>query len=996
MADNWQVTAIYDANVAGLMAGVQSAINTMDRFADSAKSSMGNIERTMKPIGKTMLAAGAATTALGVTSLKAFGTFEQSLNQAAVIAGGTSKDIGGLSDMANKMGADLPLSAQAAAEAMVAMARDGASISTIKEEFPSIARAATAAGEDLQTTAGVVQQSMNIWGKSLDGSSQAAAILTQTANLSNASIGSMQQALATIGGTASNAGVSMQDTSTAIGLLTNRGFSAAQASQDLNHAMLMMQAPSKVAAKQMSALGITFTDAQGNMKQFPQILSEISQKMDGMSSSDKAAALKSMFGTSGMAAILPLLDSINDKTGNTTTSWDAFSKEMQKASANGQVSTDFLNNQATEMQKNIGSKIEQIGGNWESLRNKSMSSKSGVTGSMIDMTNSTLQWAEQSSNPIAKVTRGFVGLSPAIGPAITATGGFLVNVGKIGSAVSGTVKLMSGMTKTIFGLIAKMLGLSGANTTVATTSAPAAAGTKAVGGAAKTSAKDMMQMGLAVLEIGAGLALVTVGFAALVLSITQLAKTGTAGIIALTGVTIAISALVAVFAVFGPALSAALPGMIGLAAVTISFGAAILMAGVGVGIAAAGISLLVNSISNLILVLSTASTASQNIQMIMFAMGQGFALMIVGFLATITANAPLIVTAFVNIIVQFVQTLAKNVPILIQSFVNMLISMMNGIATQAPKLINSFVNMIVNILNALTANIPKFMEAAVNFIVAMVEGIANNLPKIINAGIDLIFAFLKGITDSIPKIVDKAIDVVLSFVNGIGQALGEILGSGGLLIDTFIKGIFQGFSKAHNKGKDTSKEVEKGIKSIDLIDVGLNLIKGLVKGIGNAAKEAVEAAVKVAKDILKSVKGALGIHSPSREFAAIGQFTMMGMQNGIDDNAYRVTDSINDMAQSALNAAQLGTVDMNFQMNPVLSEDLSNLQSGNMQVNGKIGQTMQMQSDSLISDKLNDVVEAVKNGHVISIDNGKLVGATVDNYNGALGNIMTNDRRNTL
>ncbi|CAK1226739.1 Phage-related protein [Fructobacillus tropaeoli] len=996
MAENWQVTAIYDANVAGLMAGVQSAINTMDRFAASAKSSMDNIESTVKPIGKTMLGIGAATTALGVTSLKSFGTFQQSLNQAAVIAGGTAKDIGGLSDMANKMGAELPLSAQAAADAMVAMARDGASISTIKEEFPSIARAATAAGEDLQTTAGVVQQSMNIWGKSLDGSSQAAAILTQTANLSNASIGSMQQALATIGGTASNAGVSMQDTSTAIGLLTNRGFSAAQASQDLNHAMLMMQAPSKVAAKQMSALGITFTDAQGNMKQFPQILSEISQKMDGMSSSDKAAALKNMFGTSGMGAILPLLDSINDKIVNTTTSWTAFSKEMQTASANGQVSTDFLNSQANEMQKNVGSKIEQIGGNWESLRNKSMASKSGVTGSLIDMTNSTIQWAEQSNNPIAKVTRGFVGLSPAIGPAITAAGGFLVNVGKIGSAISGTVKVMSGMTKTIFGLIAKMFGLSGANTTVATTSAPAAAGTKAVGGAAKTSAKDMMQMGLAVLEIGAGLALVTVGFAALVLSITQLAKTGTSGIIALAGVTIAISALVAVFAIFGPALSAALPGMIGLAAVTLSFGAAILMAGAGIGIAAAGISLLVNSISNLINVLNTANTVSQNIKTIMFAIGQGFALMIVGFLATITANAPLIVAAFVNIIVQFVQTLATNVPILIQSFINMLISMMNGIATQAPQLINSFVNMIVNILNALTANVPKFMEAAVNFVVAMINGLANNLPKLIDAGVNLISALLLGIANSIPKVVDNGIKLVLAIVNGIGQALGELLGSGDKIIATFIEGVARGFGKARSSGKTTGKNVSDGISSINLVNIGVNLLKGLAYGIAQGAAEAVQKAVSVAKDLLKSVKGALGIHSPSRKMAEIGMFTMMGMQNGIDDNAYRVTESINDMAKSALDAAQLGTVDMHFQMNPILSEDMNNLQSSNMQVSGKIGQTMQMQSDSLISNKLNDVVEAVKNGHIISMDSGKLVGATVNDYDGALGSIMTNDRRNML
>ncbi|WP_375663898.1 phage tail tape measure protein, partial [Bartonella sp. CL63NXGY] len=73
--------------------------------------------------------------------------------------------------------------------------------------------------------------------------------------MSNASIEDMQQGLANVGGTANMAGMSLQDTSEAIGLLTNHGFSAAQASQDLNHAILQMLSPSKVAKSAMDDLG---------------------------------------------------------------------------------------------------------------------------------------------------------------------------------------------------------------------------------------------------------------------------------------------------------------------------------------------------------------------------------------------------------------------------------------------------------------------------------------------------------------------------------------------------------------------------------------------------------------------------------------------------------------------------------------------------------------------------------------------------------------------
>lgn len=430
-----EVKAIFSADTSGITSGAREAVRAMQSVKTGASSISDAVSASMSAIGKTMIGVGAATTAMGVKAVKGFGDFEASLNKAAVIAGGTSKDINGLADVANRLGAELPLSAQDAADAMVAMARDGASISTIKKEFPAIAEAATAAGADLQTTASVVQQSMNIWGDSLKSPQRSAAILTQTANLSNASIEDMQQALATIGGTAVNAGIDMQTTSIALGLLTNRGFSAAQASQDLNHAILLMQAPSKKGAEQMHALGLSMTDAKGNMKPLPTIINDIADSMQGMTSSQQAAALKTMFGTAGMAAILPLMKSVKDNTDNATTSWSAFANQMQSASADTATATKFLQEQATEMQKNLGSKIEQVGGNWESLSNKAMAGSSSVTGAFLDMINGALTWAGDSNSAIASVIRQFIGLSPAIGAGTLAIGGFLTNATKIISTV---------------------------------------------------------------------------------------------------------------------------------------------------------------------------------------------------------------------------------------------------------------------------------------------------------------------------------------------------------------------------------------------------------------------------------------------------------------------------------------------------------------------------------------------------------------------------------
>lgn len=491
-------------SVKAILSAVDTSFSSTIARAGQATESFGqSVNRHMQGVGNAMIVAGTATTAMGVKAVKGFGSFQSSLNQAAVIAGGTAKDIDGLSDVANHMGAVLPISAQDAADAMVAMARDGASIGTIKKEFPAIAEAATAAGANLQTTASVVQQAMNIWGDSLKSPQQAAAILTQTANLSNASIEDMQQALATIGSVAKLAGMDMSTTSEAIGLLTNRGFSAAQASEDLSYAIRQMLAPSKGAKKEMDALGLSFVDSSGKMKPFPQILKEVAAATDGMGDAQKTAALKTMFGAAGMQAIAPLLDAVKDKSDNTTTSWSAYAKAMNGAAKDTQTATKFLSDQANEMQQNLGSKIEQVGGNWEALRNKAMQTKGGVNSAILDMMNQSLEWATTSNSSTAQVIRSFIGMSPAIGAATTALGGLFKGWGKLISFGGSVIKTIGNV-----GRVMKALSMAGDLTTAIGSLRELAATSKLAAGAMRVL--QVAQLALANPWVAIGVAIAAV------------------------------------------------------------------------------------------------------------------------------------------------------------------------------------------------------------------------------------------------------------------------------------------------------------------------------------------------------------------------------------------------------------------------------------------------------------------------------------------------------
>lgn len=956
MPQSFSVKAILEAIDTTFSSTIENADKAVQSFSSNANNKLSGV-------GKAMMAAGAATTAMGIAGLKNFGKFQQSLNTAAVVAGGTSKDISGLADVANKMGADLPISAQDASDAMIEMARNGASVGQIKQQFPAIAQAATAAGSDLQATAGVVQQAMNIWGSSLKSPKQAAEILVQTANMSNASIEDMQQAMATFSGTAKLAGMSMQDSTEAIGLLTNKGFSAAQASQSLNHAVLQMIAPSKTAKETMDDLGISFTDAQGKMKPFPQILQELNKSMDGLSDSEKTQKLKKMFGTSGMAAIAPLMDAMKNKTNDSTKSWNAWSKAVDKAAGTSKAADKTLKGQAAEMQKNVGAKIEQVGGNWEALRNTSLNSQNKISGGLLDMINNTLSWANASHSGVAKVIQGFVGLTPVLGPVLTASGAFLRNAGQLG-------KVALGAGKGIWNLVSKFTPLSRILPKTSTKMNETGQNTKTAGKSAGESSTSFLQLGTAILEIGAGVGLATAGmallvfatanlakqgmagvgtlvavtvaltaiigvaavagkmigsmgpqalmayagiallvgsFTLLVLAVTKFAGTGRAGIEALAAVTVAVAAMAAVFALVGPVLTASAAGLI-------AFGAAVIAVSVGIALINLSLAVLISAFSQL-------SGNISSIVPLFTAMGKGLASMITSFVQQIATAVPLITSLVVNMLVQlviqvaqhattiastvlqmFVQILAiiaQNMPLIMQQGLLIIQGFLQGILQGIPMIVTYAGQIIVAFLNTLTTQLPAIIQAGVNLIVAFIDGIAQGLPQIIQAAVNLIGQFLIGLAEAIPQITDEAMQAVMQFVYGVGYALGEVLSSGDKLIKMFITGIENGISGSSNAGKKNANAVKSGVSGIDLFSNGASIINGFLRGM-ESAYEGVKSFVSGIASWIKKHKGPISYDR--KLLIPAGIAIMNGFNKGLQGQFETVKANVSSMASAVSNA----------------------------------------------------------------------------------------------
>lgn len=135
------------------------------------------------------------------------------------------------------------------------------------------------------------------------------------------------------------------------------------------------------------------------------------------------------------------------------------------------------------------------------------------------------------------------------------------------------------------------------------------------------------------------------------------------------------------------------------------------------------------------------------------------------------------------------------------------------------------------------------------------------------------------------------------------------------------------------------------IKAIDWPSVGVNIIDGMRAGINSQANALAKTTADVALQALKSAKKALGIKSPSKEFAKVGMYADKGFAGGLMDYSGDVESSAENVGLSALSIMQksiskvFDLVNSNIDASPTIRPvlDLSSVLSGSEEIGSLLG-----------------------------------------------------------
>ena len=104
-----------------------------------------------------------------------------------------------------------------------------------------------------------------------------------------------------------------------------------------------------------------------------------------------------------------------------------------------------------------------------------------------------------------------------------------------------------------------------------------------------------------------------------------------------------------------------------------------------------------------------------------------------------------------------------------------------------------------------------------------------------------------------------------------------------------------------SKYKTTADELYKHSKS--LAD---STVEGIETGLANGKKRLENTGGEIGEDIINSARDRLDINSPSKEFIKIGEFTVEGLEDGIDSKTKSLTDHVKSLAGKMISAFKEG------------------------------------------------------------------------------------------
>lgn len=270
-------------------------------------------------------------------------------------------------------------------------------------------------------------------------------------------------------------------------------------------------------------------------------------------------------------------------------------------------------------------------------------------------------------------------------------------------------------------------------------------------------------------------------------------------------------------------------------------------------------------------------------------------------------NAPTLITAATTVLTSIIQSLAQLAPSLINSilpsllngFFGLINALVSTIPTLVPELVQGAITLFLGLIDGLNDVIKQLMPMLPSLIKQITDTLIKNLPAIIEGGFQLLTGLITGLAKCTPKLIDSVIELIPIITKTLTENLPALVKAGMKLIVALAQGLPQALPDLIDALPEIIGAIIDGFKDVDWLDLGANILKGILNGLVSAVSGIWSVVEDVGSAIIDGFCDFFDIHSPSRVMAKkVGQYLPSGIAVGMEDTADEPVDEAQAIVDS--------------------------------------------------------------------------------------------------
>lgn len=282
--------------------------------------------------------------------------FTSMMSEVQAISGASDSEVAQLEQLARDYGAATVFSATEAAEALKYMSLAGWDTSQMTEALGGVLNLAAASGMGLGEASDMVTDYLSAFGMKASQATYFADLLTYAQSNSNTTAAQLGEAYLNCAANMNAAGQDVETVTSLLEGMANQGVKGSRAGTMLAAMARDLTNNMEDGAVKIGDMTIAIADAQGNFRDFTDILTDVGTAVDGMGTAERSAALSSVFTSDSIKGVnMVLSEGIDNIAG--------YEEELRNSAGSAQAAADTMNN-------NLQGDVSEMSSAWEELKLK--------------------------------------------------------------------------------------------------------------------------------------------------------------------------------------------------------------------------------------------------------------------------------------------------------------------------------------------------------------------------------------------------------------------------------------------------------------------------------------------------------------------------------------------------------------------------------------------------------------------------------------------------